>query len=364
VNKIVDVSMYMDWTNDLFFGYSIAPENWISSLRGDYTYEMDQWPGYPAPIPDPDVHLIIWINGLMYPNYQLFISKSPVLPYNPSDLNNMKMDNMIDIPLIWARPTIPLVLTKGKDHLRNLNVIAPPRDAPGLDLGQNPPRGSLSWGGKLQEYPPMSYGIGNTTNLIKIPFMKWIRVYLQDGGPMVHPFHIHGYVTYLLGSDRRWTGTLREPPRPAMAPCTYKDGGVRLPMALYVDDPITCNRSGVDYFNSWGTETIPPVASRSQPLFTAANIADLNTVDPPRRDITLATPHGWTVFQFFTNNPGAWFMHCHLEFHVGTGMAWSWLVGVDEVDNWLYNSAGVQELVSAGQDNCQDTEFEGPLQFW
>jgi FtsP/CotA-like multicopper oxidase with cupredoxin domain len=364
VRKIVDTSQYMDWTNPIFFGYSIPAQNWITALRGDYTFEMDMWPGYPNPIPDPDVHIIFWVNGLMYPNYQLFIAKSPVRAYDPRDPFPADFDNTIDRPIIWARPTRPLVLTKGKDHLRNLNVIAPPEDSPGHDPTKNPPRGPASWGGRLMEYPPFSYGVANVTNMVSIPYQKWIRVYLQDGGPMVHPFHIHGYVTYMLGQKRKWSGSLREPQHPITAPCTRNDGGARLPMMLQADNPITCNRSGVQYTNGWGTETVPPVHSRSQPFFTSNDISFLNTRDPPRRDITLAIPHGWTVFQFYTDNPGAWFMHCHLEFHVGTGMAWAWLVGVDEVQNWLYSSTGVQELVSSQQDNCQDTEFEGPLQFW
>ncbi|KAJ7066264.1 laccase 3 [Mycena amicta] len=45
-----------------------------------------------------------------------------------------------------------------------------------------------------------------------------------------------------------------------------------------------------------------------------------NFVNPPRRDVTPING-GNTTFRFFTDNPGAWFLHCHIDWHLEAGLA-------------------------------------------
>ncbi|KAJ7579850.1 laccase 3 [Mycena floridula] len=45
-----------------------------------------------------------------------------------------------------------------------------------------------------------------------------------------------------------------------------------------------------------------------------------NYVNPPRRDVTPVNG-GNTTFRFFTDNPGAWFLHCHIDWHLEAGLA-------------------------------------------
>ncbi|KAE8692878.1 Laccase-12 [Hibiscus syriacus] len=46
-----------------------------------------------------------------------------------------------------------------------------------------------------------------------------------------------------------------------------------------------------------------------------------NLIDPQMRN-TIAVPFGgWAVIRFVANNPGVWFMHCHIESHLPMGMA-------------------------------------------
>ncbi|KAF7358305.1 Laccase-2 [Mycena venus] len=45
-----------------------------------------------------------------------------------------------------------------------------------------------------------------------------------------------------------------------------------------------------------------------------------NYVNPPRRDV-INISGGNTTFRFFTNNPGAWFLHCHIDWHLEAGLA-------------------------------------------
>jgi len=37
---------------------------------------------------------------------------------------------------------------------------------------------------------------------------------------------------------------------------------------------------------------------------------------PMRRDTWLIAPSSYTVVRFQANNPGTWFIHCHMEWHM------------------------------------------------
>ncbi|CAE7186060.1 unnamed protein product [Rhizoctonia solani] len=45
-----------------------------------------------------------------------------------------------------------------------------------------------------------------------------------------------------------------------------------------------------------------------------------NYVNPPRRDVVGATDDGVRI-QFKTDNPGPWFLHCHIDWHLAEGFA-------------------------------------------
>ncbi|XP_044510536.1 laccase-14-like [Mangifera indica] len=45
-----------------------------------------------------------------------------------------------------------------------------------------------------------------------------------------------------------------------------------------------------------------------------------NLIDPPELNTVNVPRNGWTAVRFFANNPGVWFMHCHLERHATWGM--------------------------------------------
>ncbi|XP_059658739.1 laccase-14-like [Cornus florida] len=46
-----------------------------------------------------------------------------------------------------------------------------------------------------------------------------------------------------------------------------------------------------------------------------------NLVDPPEMNTVGVPRNGWTAIRFIADNPGVWFMHCHLERHASWGMA-------------------------------------------
>ncbi|XP_060581831.1 uncharacterized protein LOC132738361 [Ruditapes philippinarum] len=45
-----------------------------------------------------------------------------------------------------------------------------------------------------------------------------------------------------------------------------------------------------------------------------------NFVDPVFKDTVTIPDGGYTIIRFHANNPGFWFFHCHIEFHVDIGM--------------------------------------------
>ncbi|PWA77696.1 laccase [Artemisia annua] len=46
-----------------------------------------------------------------------------------------------------------------------------------------------------------------------------------------------------------------------------------------------------------------------------------NLVDPPLRNTVSLPVKGWAVIRFVADNPGTWIMHCHLDVHIGWGLA-------------------------------------------
>ncbi|KAL4347625.1 hypothetical protein GQ457_17G006940 [Hibiscus cannabinus] len=58
----------------------------------------------------------------------------------------------------------------------------------------------------------------------------------------------------------------------------------------------------------------------------ATDQSKFNLFNPQVRN-TVAVPFGgWAVIRFVANNPGVWFMHCHIEAHVPMGMATAFVV--------------------------------------
>lgn len=102
------------------------------------------------------------------------------------------------------------------------------------------------------------------------------EIVILNNSPAEHPFHLHGHTPYVLGSGL-----------------------------------INVNAS-----------------NRSQPIPSSS----LNLLNPIRRDVfTLPActfnatngclDRGYVVLRLQTDNPGTWILHCHIEWHLETGMA-------------------------------------------
>ncbi|XP_052185880.1 laccase-4-like [Diospyros lotus] len=51
-----------------------------------------------------------------------------------------------------------------------------------------------------------------------------------------------------------------------------------------------------------------------------------NLVDPSERNTVSVPTGGWTAIRFRADNPGVWFLHCHLEVHTTWGLKMAFLV--------------------------------------
>ncbi|OJJ54694.1 hypothetical protein ASPSYDRAFT_49808 [Aspergillus sydowii CBS 593.65] len=57
----------------------------------------------------------------------------------------------------------------------------------------------------------------------------------------------------------------------------------------------------------------------------------LNLRNPPYRDTTNLPASGWAVIRYATDNPGAWILHCHIQWHMLSGMELVLVEGQDQL---------------------------------
>ncbi|CAK7343072.1 unnamed protein product [Dovyalis caffra] len=117
---------------------------------------------------------------------------------------------------------------------------------------------------------PLTANLGTSlgTRLSKVAFNSTIELVLQDTNLLTvesHPFHLHGFNFFVVGT-------------------------------------------GVGNFDP----TKDPAKS--------------NLVDPPERNTVRVPTGGWTAIRFRADNPGVWFMHCHLELHTMWGLKMAFVV--------------------------------------
>jgi iron transport multicopper oxidase len=103
-----------------------------------------------------------------------------------------------------------------------------------------------------------------------------------DSGP--HPVHIHGHQVQLVArSSGVYNGTRHHQPHNF------------LPAGIISS---SSNVTALGYSNT--TAGMPAT--------------------PMRRDTWSLAPNGYTVIRFVANNPGVWFLHCHMEWHMEAGL--------------------------------------------
>nr|UGB90591.1 laccase 1 [Sinopodophyllum hexandrum] len=116
--------------------------------------------------------------------------------------------------------------------------------------------------------PPNNTNVGSGCNLVMLPFNTNVELVLQGTsifGVESHPLHLHGYNFYVVGQGFGNYDPIRDP-------------------------------------------------------------SNFNLVDPMERNTVGVPAGGWVAIRFLADNPGVWFMHCHLEAHTTWGLAMAWIV--------------------------------------
>ncbi|KAG4974665.1 hypothetical protein AAZX31_11G189200 [Glycine max] len=106
------------------------------------------------------------------------------------------------------------------------------------------------------------------TKLYKVKYGSKVQIVLQDTSIVTteeHPMHVHGFHFFVVGSG----------------------------------------------FGNFNPTTDPQ---------------KFNLVDPPVRNTIGTPPGGWVAIRFVADNPGIWFVHCHIDSHLNWGLGMALLV--------------------------------------
>ncbi|CAI0449558.1 unnamed protein product [Linum tenue] len=115
---------------------------------------------------------------------------------------------------------------------------------------------------------PNNTNVGNGTKALVLAFNTSVEVILQDTsilGAESHPLHLHGFNFFVVGQG----------------------------------------------FGNYDQNKDP---------------AKFNLVDPVERNTVGVPAGGWVAIRFLADNPGVWFMHCHLDVHTSWGLRMAWIV--------------------------------------
>ncbi|KAF3635841.1 Laccase-2 [Capsicum annuum] len=116
--------------------------------------------------------------------------------------------------------------------------------------------------------PPRNIFVTTGTKVVMLPFNTSVELVMQDTsiiGAESHPLHLHGFNFFVVGRG----------------------------------------------FGNYNSSKDP---------------ASFNLVDPAERNTVGVPSGGWAAIRFLADNPGVWFMHCHLEVHTSWGLKMVWMV--------------------------------------
>lgn len=125
----------------------------------------------------------------------------------------------------------------------------------------------------------------NSSNILDSPQTDspyWVDITINNLDEKGHPFHLHGYDFYVLQ-------TWKSP-----------HGG----------------------YHTYNPYDVSEDTNLPQPLGGPYNI-----VNPVLKDTVYVPRMGYVVLRIRADNPGIWFLHCHILWHQGTGMAMALQVG-------------------------------------
>ena len=182
---------------------------------------------------------------------------------------------------------------------------------------------------KDTDNPDLCYNVvQNTSNpdcwcvhMRNLTYKNSYRFVLTEAGPrgsFSHPIHLHGHSFYVvkigLPDINETTGFLdcfstdiKCTTNPPVERCAYVNNS-----ELTYTCPATEWADGKKY-------TYPSATTDGN----IPNTTNSNKIDPqtPRKDTIIVPAGGYAIIDIVADNPGIWFMHCHVESHLAEGMA-------------------------------------------
>lgn len=175
----------------------------------------------------------------------------------------------------------------------------------------------LRYKGALQELPKTKaeWGVSlKVTDLkpyspleLKAPTTN--KVLVLSGSMMPYKWMVNGQVFEL---PQKPATEDSDPPDPPVTQMRFKQGDV---VRLVIDNESKMGHPfhlHGHYFRVLGLGAKGAGKYRGQPL---------NENDPVQKDNLSIPAKSWAVVQWEADNPGFWFFHCHIEWHLATGMA-------------------------------------------
>lgn len=208
---------------------------------------------------------------------------------------------------IDARDDVPRFTEDSKEHFLNFAFPQQSGETPGSVNGrkfENPGIYSLDHFNPESNYECREDKCGKEKicycrHELVLPYNKTVQIVITNmgaGAGWGHPIHMHGHTFHVLklvyGRQDLRTGKL-------------------LPYSRFSHKDIDCG-GGFNFCNE------PKWTNKS---WRHGLVPGLNLINPIRKDTIMIPTGGYAVIRIQTDNPGKWFMHCHVELHALSGMA-------------------------------------------
>ncbi|CAF1136520.1 unnamed protein product [Adineta steineri] len=193
----------------------------------------------------------------------------------------------------FARPAIRRITLSFVCHWNNRLGIDALEEWAVNNITFEPPKEPLLQGNFLDntldhviadEYPGHVNNI-HATHIHHFEYGQTYEVLMINNDPQQHPWHLHGYSVDFIAAGK-------------------------LPHV----QPLTCKQTQRRQINEFDLDSILPLLNSTPPVLTVGDSFSI-----PRES--------YILFRFTANNPGPWFFHCHMDWHISPGMALVFSVG-------------------------------------